>query len=40
MSFSTTTSEVDFCGHATLAAFSTMHREGSFITPKHYVQKD
>ncbi|PMM54081.1 phenazine biosynthesis protein PhzF [Vibrio lentus] len=38
LSFFTTTSEVDFCGHATLAAFSTMYREG-LITPGQYVQR-
>ncbi|MFS1945892.1 PhzF family phenazine biosynthesis protein [Vibrio lentus] len=38
LSFFTTMSEVDFCGHATLAAFSTMHREG-LITPGQYVQR-
>lgn len=38
VSFFTTTDEVDFCGHATLAAFSVMHQEG-IITSGKYCQR-
>lgn len=38
ISFFTVTGEVDFCGHATLAAFSTMHQEG-MLTEGQYVQR-
>lgn len=38
LSFFTTTGEVDFCGHATLAAFSTMYQDGS-ITEGKYLQR-
>lgn len=38
LSFFTTTGEVDFCGHATLAAFSTMYQDGS-ITEGKYMQR-
>lgn len=38
LSFFTITGEVDFCGHATLAAFSTMYKEG-IITKGQYVQR-
>lgn len=38
VSFFTTTDEVDFCGHATLAAFSVMYQEG-LITKGEYVQR-
>lgn len=38
LSFFTITGEVDFCGHATLAAFSTMYQEGS-ITEGKYRQR-
>ncbi len=38
VSFFTTTGEVDFCGHATLAAFSIMHQMGILATG-HYVQR-
>lgn len=38
LSFFTTTDEVDFCGHATLAAFSTMYNEG-IITAGQYIQR-
>ncbi|MDV2080093.1 PhzF family phenazine biosynthesis protein [Marinobacter xestospongiae] len=38
LSFFTVTGEVDFCGHATLAAFSTMYREG-VVTEGEYVQR-
>jgi PhzF family phenazine biosynthesis protein len=38
LSFFTTTSEVDFCGHATLAAFSTMYQT-DMISAGTYVQK-
>jgi len=38
VSFFTTTGEVDFCGHATLAAFSTMFQQG-IITAGAYVQR-
>lgn len=38
LSFFTITSEVDFCGHATLAAFSTMYQDG-IITDGKYLQR-
>ncbi|WP_368393428.1 PhzF family phenazine biosynthesis protein [Photobacterium sp. 2_MG-2023] len=38
LSFFTTTDEVDFCGHATLAAFSTMYQKG-IVTDGQYVQR-
>lgn len=38
VSFFTTTGEVDFCGHATLAAFSTMYQKG-ILTAGSYVQR-
>lgn len=38
VSFFTTTDEVDFCGHATLATFSTMLDMG-ILTPGLYVQR-
>ncbi|MBE0370368.1 PhzF family phenazine biosynthesis protein [Pseudoalteromonas sp. MMG013] len=38
VSFFTTTSEVDFCGHATLAAFSTMYQK-AIIPVGNYVQR-
>lgn len=38
LSFFTTTGEVDFCGHATLAAFSTMYQEGMIAEGK-YLQR-
>ncbi|WP_432458972.1 MULTISPECIES: PhzF family phenazine biosynthesis protein [unclassified Agarivorans] len=38
LSFFTITGEVDFCGHATLAAFSIMHQKG-VITEGQYVQR-
>lgn len=38
LSFFTTTGEVDFCGHATLAAFSTMYQDG-VITEGKYLQR-
>ncbi|WP_105255741.1 PhzF family phenazine biosynthesis protein [Pseudoalteromonas sp. T1lg75] len=38
VSFFTPTDEVDFCGHATLAAFSVMYQEGR-LAPGHYVQR-
>lgn len=38
VSFFTTTDEVDFCGHATLAAFSIMQQEG-MITEGQYLQR-
>ncbi|GAM70177.1 phenazine biosynthesis protein phzF like [Vibrio sp. JCM 19236] len=38
VSFFTTTDEVDFCGHATLAAFSVMLERG-LITPGEYTQR-
>lgn len=38
VSFFTTTGEVDFCGHATLAAFSTLLKR-EIITPGTYTQK-
>ena len=38
LSFFTTTGEVDFCGHATLAAFSTMYQDG-IITVGKYLQR-
>lgn len=38
VSFFTTTGEVDFCGHATLAAFSTMHEKG-ILKAGSYVQR-
>ena len=38
LSFFTTTGEVDFCGHATLAAFSTMYQDG-IITEGKYLQR-
>ena len=38
VSFFTTTSEVDFCGHATLATFSVLHQIG-FITDGQYRQR-
>jgi len=38
VSFFTTTGEVDFCGHATLAVFSTLFQQG-VIAAGHYTQK-
>ena len=38
LSFFTITGEVDFCGHATLAAFSIMYKKG-IITAGRYVQR-
>ncbi len=38
LSFYTITGEVDFCGHATLAAFSTMYQDG-IITEGKYLQR-
>jgi len=38
VSFFTTTSEIDFCGHATLATFSTMYQIG-IISAGTYVQR-
>jgi len=38
VSFFTVTEEVDFCGHATLAAFSTLYRQG-VVSEGRYVQK-
>ncbi|MGO2130175.1 MAG: PhzF family phenazine biosynthesis protein [Pseudoalteromonas prydzensis] len=38
LSFFTITGEVDFCGHATLAAFSIMHQKG-MVTAGQYVQR-
>lgn len=38
LSFFTITGEVDFCGHATLAAFSTMHQKG-MVAEGQYVQR-
>jgi len=38
VSFFTTTGEVDFCGHATLAAFSAMYQKGT-VTAGSYVQR-
>ncbi|MFT6984565.1 MAG: PhzF family phenazine biosynthesis protein [Psychromonas sp.] len=38
LSFFTTTGEIDFCGHATLATFSTMYQMG-IITAGSYVQR-
>lgn len=38
VSFFTTTNEVDFCGHATLATFSIMHQMG-ILTANDYVQR-
>ncbi|MDO6687044.1 MULTISPECIES: PhzF family phenazine biosynthesis protein [unclassified Agarivorans] len=38
VSFFTTTGEVDFCGHATLAAFFTMHQNG-ILAAGCYVQR-
>lgn len=38
LSFFTTTEEVDFCGHATLAAFSILYTQGQ-IAPGNYVQR-
>ncbi|UTM59556.1 PhzF family phenazine biosynthesis protein [Photobacterium sp. CCB-ST2H9] len=38
LSFFTVTDEVDFCGHATLAAFSTMYQKG-IVTEGRYVQR-
>lgn len=38
VSFFTTMSEVDFCGHATLAAFSTLYQKG-MISEGQYVQR-
>ncbi|WP_440056392.1 PhzF family phenazine biosynthesis protein (plasmid) [Pseudoalteromonas sp. T1lg65] len=38
LSFFTITGEVDFCGHATLAAFSTMYQEG-VINEGKYLQR-
>lgn len=38
VSFFTTTGEVDFCGHATLATFSTLFHKG-IITPGTYTQR-
>jgi PhzF family phenazine biosynthesis protein len=38
ISFFTTTDEVDFCGHATLAVFSTMFQKG-ILTAGSYVQR-
>lgn len=38
VTFFTTTGEVDFCGHATLATFSTMYQKG-ILTAGSYVQR-
>ncbi|KKD01616.1 PhzF family phenazine biosynthesis protein [Photobacterium halotolerans] len=38
VSFFTTTDEVDFCGHATLATFSTLYQKG-MISEGQYVQR-
>ncbi len=38
VSFFTTTDEVDFCGHATLAAFSTLYKQG-LVSEGLYVQR-
>ncbi|WDE01324.1 PhzF family phenazine biosynthesis protein [Thalassomonas actiniarum] len=38
VSFFTTTGEVDFCGHATLATFSTMYKKG-LIAAGSYIQR-
>ena len=38
VSFFTTTGEVDFCGHATLAAFSIMYQKG-MISAGYYIQR-
>ena len=38
VSFFTITEEVDFCGHATLATFFTMHQKG-ILTPGSYIQR-
>ncbi|MEW6991578.1 PhzF family phenazine biosynthesis protein [Colwelliaceae bacterium 6441] len=38
VSFFTTTGEVDFCGHATLATFSTMYQKG-ILTAGTYLQR-
>lgn len=38
VSFFTTTGEVDFCGHATLAVFSTMYQKG-IISVGSYIQR-
>ena len=38
VSFFTTTEEVDFCGHATLAVFSTLYHKG-IVTAGTYVQR-
>lgn len=38
LSFFTITGEVDFCGHATLAAFSTMYKEG-IVVEGQYIQR-
>ncbi|GAK82695.1 phenazine biosynthesis protein PhzF like [Vibrio ponticus] len=38
VSFFTVTEEVDFCGHATLAAFSTLYQQG-LLTQGYYVQR-
>lgn len=38
VSFFTVTEEVDFCGHATLAAFSTLYRQG-VVSEGQYVQR-
>lgn len=38
LSFLTTTDEVDFCGHATLAAFATMYQKG-IISEGQYIQR-
>ncbi len=38
VSFFTTTEEVDFCGHATLAVFSTLFNQG-VIAAGNYTQK-
>ncbi|MDO6707393.1 PhzF family phenazine biosynthesis protein [Photobacterium sp. 1_MG-2023] len=38
LSFFTVTGEVDFCGHATLAAFSALYHKG-FVTEGQYIQR-
>lgn len=38
VSFFTPTAEVDFCGHATVAAFATLHQQG-IITAGRYIQR-
>ncbi|EKO3736908.1 PhzF family phenazine biosynthesis protein, partial [Vibrio metschnikovii] len=38
VSFFTVTGEVDFCGHATLAVFSTMYQDG-IISEGKYLQR-